>query len=117
MVSVVWLNRTFECTSLFILLTFLTCRCRSDNCKCRDFGKVSKKCFAHRSTMPIALVLHRQRTNARERKLVGFAREGLGLLCNRRNNDLRHVLFFVFFFHNETRRIIDLLNYNNQPEN
>ena len=39
-------------------------------------------------------------------------REGLGLLCDRRNNEMPH----FFLFNNKTRRIIDFLNYNKEPE-
>lgn len=38
---------------------------------------------------------YRQRTKARERRLVEFAREGLGLQCNRRNKEIRR--FFLCF--------------------
>ena len=38
---------------------------------------------------------YRQRTKPRQRRLVQFAREGLGLLCDRRNN------FSFVLFHNK----------------
>ncbi len=56
------------------------------------------------SCLRIIIWKYQQRTEVRERRLVEFAREGLDLLCIRRNNDIRR-FFVLFIINNKTRKI------------